>query len=266
VNIALFASQPASIARLFIARHREKLSKDGVQIRVLVLDENASKRQNPVTHAWKIARRQAKIAGCSGLTSLARIAFYKGVNRLSTLKSESTQLPPLDDVGLVSVPTLNSDYAIKAVRSRYCDLVCLMGTRILRKDTLCELDVPTINIHSSDPGFVRGGPPVFWEVLEGLDHITLTIHDVVAELDAGHVLMQRTVPIEYCGGLGMTIRKTMRTAESSIADLFREVILAMKDGRERRTPNGRGPLRVTPSIKETWKAEMLCRSRTAHRS
>ena len=263
MNIALFAGRPASIARRFITRHHEGLSREGVQIRLLVIDANAGKQQNPAKHAWNVVRRQARISGCSSLTSLLRIVFYKTLVRLPSLSLQPNDMakpPGFEGVETVTVPTLNSPGAVEAARA--CDLVCLMGTRIIRRDTLLELKVPVINIHASDPGFVRGGPPVFWEILGGLDGMTLTIHDVVPEVDAGEILKQRQVPIQFRGSLGRTIRETMSAAEPHVTDLFRDVILDLQAGRQDRRPNPRGPLRVTPTIRDTLKAELICRRRT----
>jgi len=260
MKIALFAGQPATIARLFIARHRTVLANAGVQISLLVVDENASKQKSFFGHAWKICRRQARISNCSNLTSLLRIVAYKAAMRGSA-PSGNNWINSDSGVDELLVPTLNSQSVINAVRQHGCDLVCLMGTRILTRNTLNHLKIPVINIHSSDPAFVRGGPPVFWEILANRDSIVLTVHEVLPELDAGHILMQKKEMIQYCGSLGKTIVRTMQAAEPHVTDLFRNVILNMKNGRSQHIPNSKGPLRVTPSVRDTLKAIRICRRR-----
>ena len=79
MNIALFASSPAPIARLFIERHQQTLLEEGVFVRLLVVDENARKRQNPIKHAMRVASRQARIAGCSTAHALIKILTYKAL-------------------------------------------------------------------------------------------------------------------------------------------------------------------------------------------
>jgi hypothetical protein len=174
-----------------------------------MLDENASKSRNFFDHAMKVARRQAAKAGCSTVMGFLKIATYKAL----TSGSNCTHSPaPGRDVPIVAVDTLNSQAAYEAIAESRCDLVCLMGTRILTKKTLATIGCLVINIRSGDPRFMRGAPTVVWEILAGLDAITLTIHRVIPELDAR---------IEFCGRLAA---QTMVNAMAVVTDLFLETI------------------------------------------
>ena len=238
-------------------RNAAFLAEKKVHVRAIVLDENQSKRAHPFRHALKIARRQARIAGCSTAMGLAKKMFYEAATGLTTKGIDLPAFPSGSPV--YRVPTLNSDTCINAVKQSGCDLVCLMGARILSKDTLQRLAVPIINIHSSDPRFVRGGPPVFWEILADHSHLALTIHEVTEVLDAGAILQQTPQPILYKGGLGRTIEATMHAARPRIADLFQETILAYQSSTIHREGFEPGPVRVTPKINETLRAAWLCR-------
>lgn len=254
------AASPGHLAHLFVYRHQAALARESIDIDLMLLDDYADKQQSYLRHSLKVARRQAILAGCSTIHSFVKVLFFKAVNAMSDFSiNNDTAQATHNIVDIFHVPSLNSDIAINAVVERKCDLVCLMGTRVLTKNTLARLDTPIINIHSSDPHFVRGGPVVFWEILAKKDKLVLTIHEVVRDLDAGHILRQAMLDIRYAGSLGKTIASTMSAAAPVVTDLFRDVILDIHRGRVTKKPGGKGSLKVTPRLRETLRAELICR-------
>ena len=167
---------------------------------------------------------------------------------------------------VIRVPNLNRPEAVAAITAASCDLVCLMGARIINGKTIAALRAPIVNIHSSDPRWVRGGPVVIWEVLDGRDYIQLTIHEVVEALDAGAMLATRAHGIRFSGGIGRTTRHTMRAARPHVADLFAGVIEQWRRDELRRTSFQPGQLRVTPPVSQTLRAELRCRRSLARRT
>lgn len=262
MRVGIFAAEPSELCQIFIRRHFKALSENGISIAMIVVDDNTSKSQGFIKHALKISRRQAKVAECSPFMAFLKIVFYKMLLRFTHKSGPSELADGGSDIPTIRVPTLNSSHAIQAIQSSKCDIVCLMGTRILTKKTLQKLNLMVLNIHSSDPAFVRGGPVVFWEVLAKRDHITLTVHEVIEEVDAGDVLGQAVAPIHYSKGLGLTVQKTIKAAQTSTADLFLKVLLDIKNKKLSPKKVPLGPLRVTPSICEALKAEFYCRSRS----
>lgn len=257
------AFAPGHICRVFTQRTERALAEQGVEVGVIVLDDNRHKSEHPFRHALEVARRQARVAGCSTARGLAKKGVYEVVTGLTAPDVEPPPFPAGAPIHRVS--SLNSEACIEAVRRAGCDLVCLMGARILSKETLRALALPIINIHSSDPRFVRGGPPVFWEILYDHPDTMLTIHEVTDVLDAGAILEQAPQPILYGGGLGRTIEATMEAARPRIADLFQKTVLAYRHDAVRREEFEPGPVRVTPTLGETLRAEWLCRRRSRDR-
>jgi hypothetical protein len=265
MKVALFSTSPAEIPFRFIQRHMAGLGEEGVSIPLVVIDENQAKRDGPLAHAIHVARRQSRIAGCSTIVGLTRILAWKLVVRLSASKSERAPPPP-PSVEIVRVPTLNSTAVVSAVKAHDCDLIFLMGTRIVTRQTLRGLGVPVVNFHSSDPTFMRGAPAVVWEVLAGKQDIVLTIHHVVRKLDAGKIYAQTRQPILFAGGLGRTSRATMNAAVLQATDLFRSVALEFKDGTLEGQSFEPAPVHVTPSISQTLRADLRCRKQSRGRS
>ena len=259
VKIALLAGSPGWIPALFLERNLPRLREAGVEVGVIVLDDFADQRE-PRQRLTKLARRQAKVAGCSVPTALARLLFYERVMKLPGGPIDTDRIS--SEANVVHVPSLNSAEAVQAVRDAGCDLVSLMGARFLTRKTLQGLAAPIFNIHSSDPRFVRGGPVVFWEVLAGRPTIELCVHEVVEQLDSGAIRAQGSQDILYEGGIGATTRATMLAAKPVVTDLFENVIRQQLTGALTRTAFEPGPLRTTPSIRDTVRVEALCRART----
>jgi methionyl-tRNA formyltransferase len=137
-----------------------------------------------------------------------------------------------------------------------------LGGRILTKSTIQKLGHLILNGHASDPKFVRGRPPVFWEVLDQRRHICLTVHQAVEKLDAGPIYGQRLQEIVYCGGLGRTMSATMKLARASMTDLLAEVLIGIHAHTIKPIEFSPGPVRTVPRISELIRAEILCRRRS----
>jgi len=263
-RVGIMCGSSADIARVFLLRNAPALREIGVEAPLVVLDEDRPSQSAPWRELWRVARRQARVAGCPTPVAATRLVVYRALTR-SNAGSEPPAPPFPEGVQAVRVPTLNSPLAAEAIRTAGCGFVCLMGARYLTRRTLQRIGVPIVNIHSSDPRWVRGGPVVVWEVLAGRTHITLVVHEVNEVLDSGAILAQAAQPLLYQGGLGATTTATLTAARPIMADLFDRVIRDQVAGTPRRTEFTPGPLKVTPSVRESLWAEIVCRRRTPRR-
>ena len=264
-RVAIMCGEPADIARTFLERNAPALRESGVEVAVLVIDQEGDRAEAPVRHLWRLGRRQARIAGTSTVVGVLKLLVYRTVIAWGPSPRIPEPAPIPTDVRVVRSRTLNAPTAVTAVQEAKCDLVCLMGARILTRKTLQALAVPIVNIHSSDPRWVRGGPVVVWEVLDGRPAITLVVHEVIEALDAGKMFAQGSQRLLYEGGLGATTEATMAAARPCVGDLFETVIRAFQAGSAVGIPFVPGELRVTPRIRETLCAELLCRARSRRR-
>jgi methionyl-tRNA formyltransferase len=96
-----------------------------------------------------------------------------------------------------SVNSYHSSEAIKLLKDTAPDLGILYGTNIVRESVFNIPKLGTINLHKGLAPYYRGGPPVFWELLNGEKEVGLTVHFVAAAVDAGDIVLQETVPLEY---------------------------------------------------------------------
>jgi hypothetical protein len=258
VRYAIFSSEGQSLPFVFLNSAVRRLAAAGIELGAIVIDTNEFKRRRPLANAVAISRRRARLTRCSPATAFLRGAAYRFLVR--GVSAPATRSVP--GYPLIRVGTLNDGAAAAVVRNHDCDVVCLMGTRILTARTLADLGRPAINIHSSDPAHIRGGPPVVWEVLAGLDAVILTVHEVVPEVDAGRILVQQSHGISFSGGLGRTVERTMQAASEPVASLFEAALLGLRSGTLSPQSYQPGEFRTVPSITEMLRADRICRRRS----
>ncbi|MFH0910505.1 MAG: polysaccharide deacetylase family protein [Planctomycetota bacterium] len=100
-------------------------------------------------------------------------------------------------VRVLFTPDIHSPETLDAVRGLAPDLGVLCGGRILSPGLLSLPRRGTINIHRHKvPDYRGGGPPGYWELLDGAPELGLTVHYATERVDAGNVLAEAAVPIE----------------------------------------------------------------------
>jgi hypothetical protein len=80
------------------------------------------------------------------------------------------------------------DDAIERIRDRKLDVLIRFGFNILRGEILTAARYGVWSYHHGDNDYYRGGPPYFWEILEGNPVSGAVLQVLTEELDAGKVL------------------------------------------------------------------------------
>jgi folate-dependent phosphoribosylglycinamide formyltransferase PurN len=76
------------------------------------------------------------------------------------------------------------------------DLGVVVGTHILRGDTFSIPRLGCLNLHLGAAPEFRGSSPGFYEMLEGVAEVGVTIHRVTDTLDGGNILLQERFPLD----------------------------------------------------------------------
>jgi folate-dependent phosphoribosylglycinamide formyltransferase PurN len=95
------------------------------------------------------------------------------------------------------VDDLNAAHARQLVRELGAQLGVVIGTRILTPAVFTIPPLGMINIHQGKIPFYRGGACAFWALYDGATELGVTVHKVVAAVDAGEILRQATLPLTY---------------------------------------------------------------------
>jgi len=207
--------------------------------------------------------RRSKING----TSVVAQSIHYLVNRqfMRTRNPRPTMAAAIDALRegrrFVAATSVNEPAVAAALQAQELALGVVIGGDVFSRRTLDALDLPLFNLHLSDPAFVRGLPPIFWEVLDGRDSIVLTMHRLTSTLDGGDVIHQRAVPIVWQPTLGATLRATRATFDQAIPALLEQGLRQILEGAARPRPIVPGPLRTLPSTGQLLEARRKCRKR-----
>jgi methionyl-tRNA formyltransferase len=100
------------------------------------------------------------------------------------------------NVERLDVPAFETPQCVAAIRASKPDLGVVVGTYVLREEVFGIPRLGSINLHTGKVPEYRGAAPVFWELYNGEGEVGITIHGVVAALDAGPVFLQETFPLD----------------------------------------------------------------------
>jgi methionyl-tRNA formyltransferase len=234
VKVVVLTRNPRGIASRFLERRPGPV----------ILDEGAPSD-------W---RRRARKLRSVGVTA-APVGLA-----LRRVYAQAGEGPPLEDVAeeIVRVPTLNGDDAQSALRRLGAEVAISLDNALIREETFALPAHGTINVHhGAVPGY-RGGPPVFWELLDGRDTVGFTIHRIDAGIDTGPVLAEGEVPIERRRSIAETLAATIPRLHEASLDALERVLDAGDlegrpqpcGGRHRTTPTLRDYLRVRRALRD----------------
>lgn len=161
---------------------------------------------------------------------------------------EFSQFCGANRIALQVTSDIHSADSLDFVRRYQPDLGLVFGTRILKPDLFTIPHQGCINIHKRKVPDYRGGGPIgLWELLDGQTEIGVTIHRVVAEVDAGAVIKSTTIPIERFD----TLTSLALKADVVGNDLLVASIRDFARGRQREHPqDGSGRLFKAPKPQE----------------
>ena len=206
--------------------------------------------------------RRARINRTSPELQLLHYLAYRWVTRREPSGSVESAVGALaEGRRLLEVRSANDPAVALALREEKCALGIVFGGDVVSRRTLEALDVPLFNIHLSDPAFVRGLPPVFWEILGGHDFLRMTLHVLAPQLDAGPIVTQKDVPIAWQRTLGRTLSRTFERCGGEVTSLLADGIRAILDGSATPRSIVPGTLRTTPTIRQLLRARRICRKR-----
>ena len=229
MKVVVLTRNPRGIASRFLARGT-------VDVSGVLLDEGA---------ATTLRRRLRKLRRL-GLTAVPvglalRRAYAEAEGELSHLRELGAPV--------FRVPTLNGDAARAELRRLDADVAISLDNALISETTFSLPRLGTINVHHGAVPEYRGGPPVFWELADGLDRVGFTVHRIDPGIDTGPVLAEGEVPIERRGTLRETLAATIPPLHEASLDALEAVLLALGRGEadERPQPTG-GRHRTTPTL------------------
>jgi Formyl transferase len=248
MNVVVLTRNPRGIASRFLARR-------SLEVAGVVFDEGS------VADTRRQLRARARKLRRTGLT-----AIPVGLGLRRTFAAAARDVPDLAglDVPVTRVPTLNGGAAREALRRLGADVAVSLDNALIEEATFALPEHGTINVHhGAVPGY-RGGPPVFWELADGLESVGFTVHRIDAGIDTGPVLAEGAVPIDRGPTLGATLAATVPRLHEASLDALEHVLQALAAGNleERRQPAA-GRVRTTPTLGDYLRVRRRLRESTA---
>ncbi len=133
--------------------------------------------------SWRFYWR--KLARVGPLTAAFQLAFNRWYRREGARHLAAPALPPHESVATVNECAFGDD-----------DLVIGFGTSYVNRGTLARVRRGFLNLHTGWLPEYRGVKSEFWVLLaRDFGRAGWTLHFMAPELDAGDIVMQRTVPV-----------------------------------------------------------------------
>lgn len=122
------------------------------------------------------------------------------------LRKSSTKVPAADVTAEIAaenkipvhrVADFHDAASVKLMSETKADLGIVYGTNIIKESVFSIPRLGSINLHQGLAPRYRGSAPVFWELYNDESEVGITVHRVAAKVDAGDIVLQRTVALCY---------------------------------------------------------------------
>jgi hypothetical protein len=144
---------------------------------------------------------------------------------------------------------LYAQQTFDAVRDRRPDVLFRSGFGILREPVLSLARYGVLSYHHGDIRKYRGQPPAFWELYHGEREMHVTVQVLSAELDAGIIAKEMTVPIYPHDTWGELLSRANAMSEQLALGATRALV-TLGAVRERLPKASLGMLYTTPNLRQ----------------
>jgi len=177
---------------------------------------------------WKTARRMWRFYGPLDFAQLL-MRFVRAKVRGDSIERLAMERA----IPCLPTDSVNAPGYVQLVKTLAPDvIVSVAAPEIFRNGILGAAKLRCINIHSGRLPAYRGMMPTFWQLLQGEERATVTVHDMAKELDAGAVLATLSVELRERDSLDRVITETKRAGARLMIDVLRKIA----DGSVNATP------------------------------
>ena len=127
----------------------------------------------------------------------SRSAGGEVLERINEKQSLLEKFASENQIPFHRVDDYHSQSSLDLIRSLRADLGILYGTNIIGEQVFSIPRLGSINLHQGLAPHYRGGPTVFWELFNDETELGITVHFVVSKVDAGDIIVQRKIPLNY---------------------------------------------------------------------
>jgi methionyl-tRNA formyltransferase len=125
--------------------------------------------------------------------------FARVVGQFAAAKARRRSIASLarrHGVPVVPTPSVNEADFVRRLAEEDLDVILSVAApEIFRPPLLSVPRIAAINLHSGRLPDYRGMMPTFWQMLNGEDVVTVTVHEMAPELDGGRILGTAECPV-----------------------------------------------------------------------
>ena len=164
---------------------------------------------------------------------------------------------------------LHAPEALAALAALDADLGVVAATYLLRPEVFTLPRLGSLNLHFGLAPEFRGSSPGFYEMLEGVPEVGVTVHRVTSALDGGPILAQERFPLDLAPAgdpLEYLRRCQLETLLPNGARLMASVVARLARGplpEQRQGPGRRPRRRATWALKRELRRIVRARRATA---
>ncbi len=165
-----------------------------------------------------------RIKHCGFFRTMGQLAFLSLISPLingkkrteEIIKRHKLKAPIIPFSEIEKIGNVNNSKTIALIQKIRPDFIFINGTRIIKKSTLGQINVPVLNIHTGITPKYRGVHGGYWaNYHNNLDLFGTTLHLVDAGVDSGKILAQKVLTpdrkdnyksypiLQYCEGLDL---------------------------------------------------------------
>jgi folate-dependent phosphoribosylglycinamide formyltransferase PurN len=137
-----------------------------------------------------------KYEGFPGLVRAALRRVRKATRLEEENKVAALAARRCPNVAHFAMPRFHSDACRDFLDAMGPDLGVVVGTHVLRSEIFTRPRLGSLNLHLGAAPEFRGSSPGFFEMLEGVPEVGVTIHRVTETLDGGNILLQERFPLD----------------------------------------------------------------------
>jgi methionyl-tRNA formyltransferase len=244
MRVVILTRNSTGIASRFLRREMPA----GVEVVSVIHDTGA-----PVSRLAQYRRQARKVRRLG--PSVAPVAL---VLRRAYRAADAAEVPDLEefDVPLLRVPNPNVPEAHRRLADLEPELLLTLGSRFLSPPTFSIPTLGAINVHHGSVPLYRGGPPVFWEIVDGVDEVGYVVHRIDAGIDTGPVFAGGSIAIQRRRSVAETILATLPPLYERSLDTLGEVLASLAEGRALAHPQPpvAGRLNTSPRLRDYRRA------------
>ncbi len=169
---------------------------------------------------WRTMLRLQRFYGVWGLSRLG-IRFAHARLRGRTIKALAISA----GVPIVAARSVNRRDYIERIRAIKPDaIVSVAAPEIFKAELLGVPRLGCINIHSGRLPAYRGMMPSFWQMQRGEPAVTITVHRMAEQLDAGDLLAMQTLEIKERDTLDRVVKRSKEISARLLIRVLRELM------------------------------------------